>query len=443
MISIKTDYKEKVRCQIVKLIFIIYWLLIFEGALRKWAFPQHSNILFFIKDLFVLAVYWFSFTNGKWPKRIPIFSYGMFLSILFAVLTLIQMSFSFLNPLILVYGLRNYFLYLPLVFIIGENFTGNDLKRLIRQTLFIAIPIAVIVYLQVNLPVHSFINKSVDTEIVYSETGAFGGSIARTTGTFTFFHGHALFLGSIVAFILAVWVLPKKERPLKGLFLYIATIAVIAIFAMDITRLPIFLAGFTIIGTYISGLIIYRKKIRLRVKLLPFALLFIALLIFLNFFYSTYHIKVDRLKQSPEEIKYRIKGMFDSFTEVMHVSVLGYGIGYTGRGAEYLGTNVPYRWAGEDEWRRIIAEVGPIFGLLYISYRAMLVIWLFGNAIKATRKSSNPLPIILISYIGPIIFIWYITHIGSVHGYGWLFAGFCAAANHLGLAETDKRSVWD
>lgn len=37
---------EKARRRMVQLIFLIYWLRIFEGALRKWVFPQYFRELF-------------------------------------------------------------------------------------------------------------------------------------------------------------------------------------------------------------------------------------------------------------------------------------------------------------------------------------------------------------------------------------------------------------
>lgn len=437
--------KERVRRLIVELVFIIYWLLIFEGALRKWIFPQYSTYIFFIRDPFVLVVYWFAWTNGMWPKRIPIFSYGVFLSVIFGLFALVQIMHIQFSPIVILYGWRNYFYYLPLVFIIGESFRGEDLKRLIRHTLLITIPIAALIYLQVNSPVRSFINRSVVEDVFYTESGAAGGRVIRATGTFTFFHGHQLFMGSIIAFIFVSWILPKKERPLSGLPLYLASIAVAVIFGADLTRLPIFLAAFVLIATFFSGVLIRRKGINIRSKIIPIVLIILILVVVVNFFEVTQEIRIGRF--GDPDTKSRIPGIFSSFMEVLSVPFLGYGIGFTTRGAEALGVragvNVPCAWAGEDEWRRIMSEVGPLFGVIYISYRIMLAVWLSLNAVKATYRSNNPLPLLMISYIGVIIIVWYMTTIGTVHGYGWLFAGFCAAANRLGQTTPEgKRGVW-
>ncbi len=35
----------------------VYLLLIFEGAIRKWMFPSLAQVLFFVRDPFVLTAY--------------------------------------------------------------------------------------------------------------------------------------------------------------------------------------------------------------------------------------------------------------------------------------------------------------------------------------------------------------------------------------------------
>jgi len=64
------------------------------------------------------------------------------------------------------------------------------------------------------------------------------------------------------------------------------------------------------------------------------------------------------------------------------------------------------------------------------------------GAIRATSRSSNPLPLALFAVMGPVILIWYICHIGTINGYGWIFAGFCLAANKLGTRKIPTTSLW-
>src|SRR5580700_3777997 len=61
--------REKSRRQIVMLVTLVYLLLIFEGALRKWVLTSFGAALFFIRDPFVLAVYWLAFRHAMIPRH--------------------------------------------------------------------------------------------------------------------------------------------------------------------------------------------------------------------------------------------------------------------------------------------------------------------------------------------------------------------------------------
>ena len=70
----KIGDREKIRRIIVFCTFAIYWLLIFEGALRKWVLPNAQEWLFFVRDPFALAIYFLAIKYDMWPKWTRIFS---------------------------------------------------------------------------------------------------------------------------------------------------------------------------------------------------------------------------------------------------------------------------------------------------------------------------------------------------------------------------------
>jgi hypothetical protein len=49
------------------LIWTYFWLLIFEGALRKWALPSLANPLLVIRDPVLLAIYGLAFARQIFP----------------------------------------------------------------------------------------------------------------------------------------------------------------------------------------------------------------------------------------------------------------------------------------------------------------------------------------------------------------------------------------
>src|SRR5579885_3435380 len=134
------DRREQGRRLAVYLVFLIYWLMIFEGALRKWVFPAGQEIIYFIKDPIVLFSYLVAFRYELWPRSNFLALLTGALGVVYLLLGAFQITLSHLNPLIALYGWRNYFLFIPIAFLIGNTFKGADLAKLLRQILLITIP---------------------------------------------------------------------------------------------------------------------------------------------------------------------------------------------------------------------------------------------------------------------------------------------------------------
>lgn len=113
---VTSSEKEKMRRWIVRLVMIAYWLLISEGAMRKWGARGSQELIYFIRDPFVLASYYIAYKYSLWPRMNSLFKCGMQLSVVYMGLMLVQLAMTGLNPLICAFGWRNYFFYLPLVF---------------------------------------------------------------------------------------------------------------------------------------------------------------------------------------------------------------------------------------------------------------------------------------------------------------------------------------
>src|SRR5438067_352174 len=108
-----------------RLVWLYFWLLIFEGALRKWVFPQFANPLLIVRDPVVIAIYLMAVRDGVWPRSnfvICIIGLGVvtFLGALLA---------SQFYPLVALFGLRSNFLHLPLIFLLPQIFDHGDVLR--------------------------------------------------------------------------------------------------------------------------------------------------------------------------------------------------------------------------------------------------------------------------------------------------------------------------
>src|SRR6185369_6219754 len=110
-----------------RLIWIYFWLLIFEGALRKWIVPSLSTPLLIVRDPVVMLIYLQAIRCKRFPLNGPMLGY-FFLLIGFVLLVPVQITAGVGGGvLVSLYGLRTNFLHLPLIFVIPQVFNYEDL----------------------------------------------------------------------------------------------------------------------------------------------------------------------------------------------------------------------------------------------------------------------------------------------------------------------------
>jgi hypothetical protein len=443
-------FKERMRRRIVALVFIVYWLLIFEGAIRRWVFPSHDYLFFFIRDPFVLWIYWIAFRFRLWPKSWSFLNIGMgfaFLSVFLIYIQMLSGGYDQRHLLLAAYGWRNYFFYMPLAFIIAEHFRRSDINRLLRHSLIIAVLSAVLVTLQFNSPATAVVNlgAALDEAHQFLNLGAALGYV-RPTGFFTSTAGQSDFVASLVAMMLALWVIPKRERPIPGLLLILGTVSTVAMMAMSGSRSLFFLTGICVLTALFSGFVVLKPQLLLRSCLVP--VLFVLALVFLYpvLFPTPFEVFMTRWSDAyafeSQIFQYGIfgrtlLGLYDFVFIMGDTPPQGYLLGMGGNAAERLSwvqyPEAAQDWSGyggwiESGWARHIAELGPAMGLLFILYRVGFTLWLGWNAVQATRKHKDPLPLILFGFVGVLLFYGQITGHGTHNGYVWLFVGFCLAA---------------
>src|SRR6266446_7405819 len=189
--------RERRRRWMAGLILSIYVLLIFEGVLRKWVFPEWGRWLFFVRDPLVIMVYVLALGHRMTPRKSVFLMTGLLLAGLSVPLIALQYSFapSGFSWLLAAYGWRNYFLYLPLAFFVARYFELADVERLIRWTLWVSVPIAVLVYLQFLAPASAPVNQGLGTrdDLLY-RNGGVAFDVVRTYGTFTSSPGQNAFI---------------------------------------------------------------------------------------------------------------------------------------------------------------------------------------------------------------------------------------------------------
>jgi hypothetical protein len=439
--------REKGRRQIVALATAFYLLLIFEGALRKWLLPTHGEILFFVRDPIAIAIIALAVRYSFLPRRQPLFIAGAVFAAV-GVLVILAQALGVAAtipqwPILAAYGWRNYFLYIPLPFILGQTLQPQDIRRLVKLTLLLTVPVAVLVFLQFRSSPFAPINVGFAADVSQQFRGlSVDAEHTRPMGLFTSDVGQKEFTVSALATVLALWILPAARRYVRSWQLAIATCAVLTCLAVGESRGAIVHSGILVLAALSCVVVLRRSGISSRTILLPVALAAIAVVLYPIIFTEGYNVFVDRWNRAAIAesgatqfgiFGRALYGFVDFFSLMGSTPVAGYGLGLAGNASLTLGVTIPgfHGWA-ETDWARHIVDLGPVVGVAFILYRIVLVAWLGRVCVIGARANADPLPLLWFAFVGIELLYGQLTGHGTVNGYGWLFAGLClaAAADH-------------
>jgi hypothetical protein len=436
MLNSSTASARKV---VVWLILVVYWLLLTEGALRKWLLPDYHKILFFIRDPFVVAAYFYAIRYRLWPKENFALLVSLGVAVFFLCLLPLQLYATRADAVVLLYGWRNYFFYIPLMFLVGNVMQPSDVRMVARHTLYASIPIAILVAWQFISPPDAFVNKAVTEEAL-----VFGlaEGIVRTTGLFTFTLGQSLFVATLAAFLtwtVAAW---RTNRPLSPGALVLVLVAFAFNLVLSGSRLAVVYAGLFFLLLVIHQVAHVRRPGTIRGVMVLIAIVVGFALVLPDFVTEAWQARVEDAQASGDSIVGRIgSGMTSFFGYVADSPALGFGIGYgTGGGATVMTGSGDFTLV-EEELPRIILEAGPIFGFAYVVLRLFLMCYLGARVIGAWRKSHDMLGIALLLFVVPQFLQGPMTGQGTVMAYAWLFAGFALAASKWRLSAFGSPNV--
>jgi hypothetical protein len=450
----RADVNERARRQVAALVLIFYLLLIFEGALRKWLLISWGQPLFFVRDPFVLAIYWLAVRHGFYPRGNSLARIAIALGLLGLLLIVMQAMGVAATiekwPLLAAYGWRNYFLYLPLPFVIGETLRKADLQRIAGITFLLAIPIAGLVVLQFRAPLDSPINIGFGATLAQQFHGlAVHMDHTRPMGTFTSDVGQKEFVVTALALLMALWVAPASRRYLKLWQMVVVTGALLTCLALSGSRGAMLASGLVVLAAVASAGVV--KRVAARTILVPAVLVAVATALYPLLFpegYSTFLNRWTEAEVSETQVfAWGIFGralyaFYDFFQFLGSTPLAGYGLGLAGNASLILGVTIPgfTGWA-ESDWSRHIVDLGPVFGMTFIAYRIALVIWLAVICIRGARRGGNQLPLILFASCAFELLIGQITGHGTVNGYTWLFTGLTLVAARVDSPQPQASSA--
>jgi len=438
---------DSARRRIVAMVLFVYVLLIVEGALRKWVLPEFSQALFFVRDPFVIVIYGMALTSGHWPHKSPWLVAALLLALVASILATMQLATGLGNPqapvLFAAYGLRNYFFYIPLAFIIAKTFQHEDLRSVAVITLGFLVLSAVLVVVQFYSPIGSPINVGRSDDPMFQFRGLGLNELhTRPMGFFTSDAGQRQLVVSGLALVIAGWSRVFSRGKTLGILLPAATTAVLVCLAFSGSRGAVLSSGLVVIAALVAVLRGGQDAGRGRVFFVLTAILLLAAIIgplFLGDGLAAFFERWNGAQQfESEQFSGGIFGRalygFIDFVRLLTVTdLMGFGIGMGGNAAGLSaaksgGTELPFY--AETDWARHIVDLGPIVGLVFMVFRIGLVV----AVARRVMASASVLATLLLGYLGYELLAGQITGQGTINGFVWLFTGFTLAAanaNHL------------
>jgi len=427
---------EKARHRIRQLVWVYFWLLLIEGALRKWILPSFSNELLLIRDPVMLAIYYYTIPARVFPRNFWATSLWL-IAALSVVGSFLLSTFNLLAgfvpivPLleIAAYGVRTNFLHLPLIFVIASVFDEEDVKKFGWWTIVLMIPMGLLMVAQFQASPDSFINRTAG--LGEAEQLTAGGGKIRPPGTFSFISGSVFYMTFAAAFLI-YGALTKTVY--KNWLLILSGAALVVSVVVSGSRACV--ASVLIVVLAVIVIFLVRPRAVNRIVLTGLVVVVVAFLLsFLPIFKEGAHVLSDRFTDSAEAADTTItKGMisrvFGDFTEGLgnldKFPMFGYGIG--------IGTNVggrilvgrPAFLLAESEWSRVLGESGPILGLTFLLWRTLFTLQLLLLSLSALKR-YNILPILLFSS-GFVLLLEGQLGQPTTLGFATLVNGLCLAA---------------
>lgn len=407
-------------------LYLALWLC--EGGLRKWVLPGLASPLLVVRDPILLLMYALALQKGVFPRSRFVF----WIAGVGAAAVVLSLIGSRAPLVVQAFGFRADFLHLPLVFLIPNLFDRDDVRRVGQWTLLSALPMSLLVLLQFRSPATARVNVGVGGEGLMLDAG-FGH--IRASGTFSFTNGLTDFTALCLAFCLYSLLVPKA---FPRLLRWSAPAALAGLILLSASRGVVGLVVIVFSTTLLISLL-QPRYLGPTLKIIGVCLLVALLVGSVAVFQDGLEVFAYRFGNAANVREGFVGRFFSSFLIPFELfdQVDFYGVGLG------MGTNVAagLQFEGqrrillsESELGRVMFESGPLVGSAFLLLRAVLVLFLFGQALRALRRDAHPLSLLLLGACGVEMILGAFGQATTL-GYVTIACGLCLAASRPGASE--------
>jgi hypothetical protein len=415
----------------------LFLALLVEGIARKWVFPKFHEYIYFLRDPLLLGFYVLAIGQGAIQSK-GWLALWLGIAVFVSLTSLLVYVFNDISPGLWILGVRNYFMYIPLAFIVAQTFERDDIERFARLVAILAVPIAFICVEQSFSPRGGWLNVGAGGAM----PPAFADNLLRTTGVLASDSQHVMYIAFTLSLLAAVLIgakSPWKERLLliaggiatltmmivsgsRGIWFQVAGMGLVAVSSLFLTSarfkgktrgIMLIVAGLLLVGALFSTLLsgAYRA-------------------------YESRNLTADTFSGTTTG---RITDMFLP-QSMFSASIGGAGIGLGTTGAAAFSTGKRALTLVEGDLDRNFVELGLFLGWIFVALRIIFALWLFSISLPAARK-GDPMALLLWSFAGFAIFQLQITLHTTFAHLSWFAVGLTMAAARFALEPKGAQAV--
>ena len=400
---------------------LIFFYILFEGAVRKWFLPNLILEITLLRDCIVIYGILYSFKNGIYDKSNWQENVIFFWTILVVVWAFVQFLIYQNNYKIYLVGFRGWVLYFWFALMFLNAFNKDTLDLISKTILLSIIPIGLLSIVQHFLPITHALNVQSGLEAFPGE-GIFTvtSGIPRTTGTFTFVSGFTEYMKFITPFF--VYFIDGAYK--NNLSKKIKVTLILIFFLTCLTSGSRTTIMFASIIMFCYFLYVAKNSKEKRIATYIFWTLGLGI-VGLVFFKTAIDATFERFvtATSVENSYYRIFVTIFGTSEAWEkFTFLGKGIGAgSNLSQSYVGNQVFS--LGEFESTRNLREGGAL-GLLFLLFKVFFSIIILLKSYKISKSSNNILPFFFSLYVAQQVLMASTTSNLSSHAFTFLGLGF-------------------
>ncbi len=429
--------------RIRKLIWLYFWLLLFEGALRKWVAPSLANPLLLVRDPVAVAIYYYACRERLLSGSVFLLVGGVLAWMTVAAAFLTLQDTSALQTLaVTFYGFHANFLHLPMILVMARCLRVEDVKKFGYWTLLLSIPFALMMALQYSSSSSAWINAGAGEDAKQID---FVKDHVRASATFSFITGPVYYFSLTAAFLIYGF-FSGSQYP-KWLTIG-ATLAVGLAAVTAGSRSLLGGVGIVAAVALLTGVALVPRLTYRTVQMACVIALIGLLLNQLPLVQDGYQRMSERIENANRSegkgsaegvLSVRVLGDFMApFTVLYETPFWGEGLG-TGTivGAVVLsGSKSLYLYGNaEQELARNLIECGPVLGLAFIVLRWSIAFAVLKVALQCTMRGET-LPFLLFAACGLALVNGNLGQ-STVAGFGVFVAGLSLALGRNNFPDDD------